>query len=289
MNQKKITTFLSEKQLLIYSVILLSVSVQGQNSRGIESPNLWQDFTYDMGIVFGGVGHAYTRPLQWKGNDFKRLGFVTAGTASLFLIDDEVRTFSQAHVNEVPNVLLEYGDRSGSPQVSYGFQGAVYLTGLFTRNEKLRRTGVLLISSATATGFLQQVTKSLTGRARPGAELGNHFFRPFGGSAAFRSFPSGHAVLTFTAAHSIAKQFDNTWAKAGIYTLGLIPGLSRIYDNQHWISDVALSWALGYFVVEAIDIYLDSKYDQKYNQKDSIGSKISLSLGGGGVGVAYTF
>lgn len=157
MNQKKITTFLSVKQVLIYSVILLSVSVQGQNSRGIESPNLWQDFTYDMGIVFGGVGHAYTRPLQWKGNDFKRLGFVTAGTASLFLIDDDVRTFSQAHVNEVPNVLLEYGDRSGSPQVSYRFQGAVYLTGLFTRNEKLRRTGVLLISSATATGFLQQV------------------------------------------------------------------------------------------------------------------------------------
>lgn len=279
----------SYTRILVSAALLISLCVQGQSNRSIENPNLWQDFTYDMGVVFGGVGYAYTKPLQWGGNDFKRLGYVAGVTGGLFLLDDEIREGFENHVDDVPNFVLEYGYSSGAPQVMYSAQGAVYLAGLFTRNEKLRRTGVLLISSATATGFLQQVTKSLTGRARPGTGLGNHHFRPFGGSAGFRSFPSGHAVLTFTAAHSLAKQFENRWIKAGIYVMGVLPGLSRIYDDQHWASDVTLSWVLSYFMVEAIDVYLDKKYDQKYQAKDSLGSKISISIGGGGAGIAYTF
>lgn len=277
------------KRVIILGIFFAGIGSYGQSNRTVQDPNLWQDFTYDMGVVFGGVGHAYTRPLQWQGGDFKRLGYVAAGTGGLFLLDDEIRSVFQGHREDVPNFILEYGWRSGSPQVMYSAQGAVYLTGLFTRNEKLRRTGVLLISSATATGFLQQLTKSLTGRARPETGLGSSHFRPFGGGSGFRSFPSGHAVLTFTAAHSVAKQFDNAWIKAGIYTLGVIPGLTRIYEDAHWASDVVLSWALSYFMVEAIDIYLDRKYDQKYNSKDTVGSRINLSLGGGGVGVAYSF
>lgn len=270
-------------------LVSLSFSSSAQNSRGIDNPTLWQDFTYDMGVIFGGVGRAYTRPLSWQGEDFKRLGYIVAATGGMYLLDNEIQHTFQNHKDDVPEFILDYGWRSGSPQVMYSAQGAVYLTGLFTRNEKLRRTGVLLISSATATGFLQQLTKSLTGRARPQTGLGNHHFRPFGGSSGFRSFPSGHSVLTFTAAHSIAKQFDNVWVKAGIYILGVIPGFTRIYEDAHWASDVILSWALSYFMIEAIDLYLDRKYDQKYNHKDTVGSKISLSLGGGGVGVAYTF
>lgn len=280
---------LSLKYFFIFSITCASLSLQAQSNRQIENPNLWQDFTYDMSVVFGGVGYAYSRPFHWQGNDFKRLGYVAGVTGGLFLVDSEIRSFFQGHVDDVPQGILDYGWRSGSPQVMYAAQGAVYLTGLFTHNEKLRRTGVLLISSATATGFLQQVTKSLTGRARPETGLGDHHFRPFGGGSGFRSFPSGHSVLTFTAAHSIAKQFDNVWVKAGIYTLGVIPGLTRIYEDAHWASDVVLSWALSYFMVEAIDIYLDRKYDQKYNSNDTLNSKLNLSLGSGGVGMAYTF
>ena len=257
--------------------------------------NIWNYFTYDMGNVFAGVGFAYSRPLHWQGDDFLRLGGVAAGTTGLFLLDDEIRHNFLSHKDDVPDVLLSYGRYAGAPQNNYGLTGAIYLTGLVTKNEKLRRTGVLMISAATAAGFLQQLSKTLVGRARPGAGFGNHHFKPNGGSAAYRSFPSGHAVLTFTTSYAIAKQFDNKWVKGGIIAVGLIPGLSRIYEEAHWASDVALSWAMSAFIVEAIDKYLDRKYDQKYNpDEDGMAMKKSdfewnLTFGGNQLGVVFQF
>jgi membrane-associated phospholipid phosphatase len=131
----------------------------------------------------------------------------------------------------------------------------------------------------------------MVGRARPGAGLGKNHFRPFGGSPAYRSFPSGHAVLTFTNAHIIAKQFKSPWVKAGIYTIGVIPGVTRIYREAHWASDVFLSWAMSYFVVEAIDLYLDRKYSKKYNPSSTTSTMGSLDLtfNGNMLGLIYSF
>jgi membrane-associated phospholipid phosphatase len=74
-------------------------------------------------------------------------------------------------------------------------------------------------------------------------------------------------MLGFTNAYVVAKHFDNPWIKAGLYTVGSIPGFARIVDRFHWISDVAFSTALSIFIVEAVDKYLDKKYDEKYNDK----------------------
>ena len=77
--------------------------------------------------------------------------------------------------------------------------------------------------------------------------------------------------------------------------MGLIPGLSRIYEEAHWASDVALSWAMSAFIVEAIDKYLDRKYDQKYNpDEDGMAMKKSdfewnLTFGGNQLGVVFQF
>ncbi|WP_228547223.1 phosphatase PAP2 family protein [Nonlabens antarcticus] len=277
--------------VVLFLLFLSSISLHAQNDFIIDrgETDLWQDFTYDMGNVFQGVGFAYSRPLYWDKNDLLVAGGVTAATLGFYAVDDNITRELTGQRDDIPEILLDYGYYAGAPQNNYGLSGAIYLTGLFTKNEKLRRTGVLLISSATATGFFQQLTKSATGRARPSAGLGKNHFRPFGGSSEFRSFPSGHAVLTFTNAHVIAKQFENPWVKAGIYTLGVVPGLSRIYEGKHFASDVFLSWALSYFMVEAIDLYLDRKYEQKYNDNRTKTTSLDLNFTLNSVGVSYTF
>ena len=285
--------------LFILAMSLLTAQDQKDSdlfkeSKRTSEKNIWNHFSYDMGNVFTGVGYAYSRPLHWQKSDFLKFGGVAAGTTGLFLLDDEIRKVFLNHKEDVPDLILDYGWYSGSPQNNYGITGAVYLAGLFTKNEKLRRTGVLMISSATAAGFIQQLSKSLVGRARPGAGFGNHHFKPIGGSSTYRSFPSGHSVLTFTTAYSISKQFDSKWIKGGIIAVGLIPGVTRIYEDAHWASDVALSWAMSAFIVEAIDKYLDRRYDQKYNPDEGTAVRESdfewnLSFSGNQLGVVFQF
>lgn len=248
----------------------------------------WKMFTYDIGNIFSSVGHSYTRPLHWKGRQWADFGMVVGGTGFVYLFDDNTSSFIRNNREGVPQWLRDYGETYGNPENNYIATSGVYFTGLILKNEKLRRTGVLLVASATSAGLLQQVLKSAVGRARPLAELGKDTFDPFNSSRIFHSFPSGHAILAFTNAYAIAKQFKNPWIKAGIYTVGAIPGLSRIWDGQHWLSDMVFAFAISIATVESIDRYLDAKYDQKYNDQNK---KVSwnLTFGPGQIGLNLRF
>jgi membrane-associated phospholipid phosphatase len=185
--------------------------------------------------------------------------------------------------------VRDYGFKYGSPSNNYMITGAVYLVGLFTDNPKLRRTGVLLISSASATGLLQQIMKSAIGRARPLSGLNKDTYRPLWKAGKdYHSFPSGHTMLAFSNAYSIAKQFKSPWIKGGLYFVGMLPGISRLWEGKHWLSDIVFSVGVSIFTVEAIDRYLDRKYDQKYNDP-SQAFRWDLQIGPGTVGVRMTF
>ena len=65
-------------------------------------------------------------------------------------------------------------------------------------------------------------------------------------------------------ADSIAKQFDNTWTKIGIYSIGSIPALSRLIDGAHWLSDIVFGAALSIVVVDSIDKFLFNSNNYNY-------------------------
>ncbi len=276
------------KKILFGAALFSCLYLQSQDKSNDSTQTRWKMFTYDLGTMFQGVGHSYTRPLHWQGKEWAQFGAVVAGTGLVYLTDDNTSGFIRNNRESVPKWLRDYGELYGSPENNYIATSGVYLAGLITKNEKLRRTGVLLISSATSAGLLQQVLKSVVGRARPLAELGKDTFDPFNSSRNFHSFPSGHALLAFTNAYAIAKQFKNPWLKAGIYTVGAIPGISRVWDGQHWLSDMLFAWAISIATVESIDKYLDKKYDEKYNAQQK---KLSwnLNFGPGQMGVTINF
>ena len=268
--------------------LLLSSPIFGQDEAAAVSETTWQLLKYDMGNVFKGMGYAYSRPLHWKGKQWLTFGGITAGTGVIYLFDEESSEYFRNQKEHIPKAIRDYGWNVGSPQKNYMITGAVYLTGLFTKNEKLRRTGVLLISSASTAGLLQQLTKSVIGRARPESGKSKDTFDPFNPNRSYHSFPSGHTMLAFTNAYAIAKQFKSPWVKAGIYAVGLVPGVSRLWDDQHWFSDVALGVVISILTVESIDRYLDRNYEQKYNDQTK---KVSwnLNFSPGQIGVVARF
>jgi len=267
------------------------LSQKNLTSEEQEDKNIWQLAAYDGKAGLNGLFHAYSRPFHWDGDDWITFGAIAGGTALLYFVDDETSEFFRRQEDGAPNFILEFGERFGSPQVAYGLTGSVYLFGLFTKNEKIRKTGVLLTSAAVATGLIQTALKTTVGRSRPENGDDKFDFMPFSGQAGFRSFPSGHTILSFTIAHALARQFDNIWVKAGIYTVGMISPITRVINGAHWLTDIGLSMAISVVTVNAIDNYLNKK--QYYPGTEGLTQKKGISwnfnVGLGRVGVFGTF
>lgn len=248
----------------------------------IERKSIWSNFKHDAGSVGGAFVYTLTQPVRWQKNDLYKFAGTVAAVGLLYTVDEQTSRFFIKQEPDAPGIIKDFGWYFGSPQNNYGITGSVYLVGLFTKHEKLRRTGVLMITSASVSGFVQQATKSLTGRARPQTGLGKNHFKPFGGDAGYRSFPSGHTVLSVTTMYSLSKQFESPWLKAACYTVGAIPPISRLWEGAHWLTDVVLSGVISVAVVECVDRFLDEKRD--YGPVDgppALPKKVSWSLKAG--------
>ncbi|WP_411895544.1 phosphatase PAP2 family protein [Winogradskyella sp. A2] len=283
------------KLIFIISIFVLGISVseaQNLNTQiDFSKPKpetIWEMAKYDTEYTFKSVTHAFTRPLSWEKKDFTKFIVLVGSTAALTYIDEPIRDFAQNQKDGFPGVVRDFGWYFGSPQNYFIANAGLYSFGLFTKNENIRRVSVLIISSSLTTGLIQTFTKNAVGRARPETGEGHLTFKPFANDSGYRSFPSGHTILSVTMAHSIAKQFENPWVKAGIYTIGAIPPISRLIDDAHWFTDIAFSTVLSIFVVDAIDKFLfDEKiYDYPVKEKRITWN---LSIGPNKIGFVGTF
>lgn len=253
-----------------------------------ELPSRFELLKIDGRNSVNSVLHAYSGPARWKKNDWLVAGGIALGTYGLFLIDEDVNPHFTKRNDKVPELIQDVGFYFGKPQYHYGLTAAVYGLGLITRNEKIRETGVLLIASATTAGLIQTVSKTAVGRARPSTGVGNSEFDFFNSTPDYHSFPSGHAILAFTTAHALAKQSRNPWVKAGIYTLGSITPVSRLWTNAHWLSDIGLSLAISIVSVDSVYNFLKRTNDYGQNGKRE-GISWRVQAGFGSVGLVGQF
>lgn len=232
---------------------------QHKNFLATQGTSFFGKIKYDSKVALGGLKEVFISPLTWQQNDLLRAGIVGVGTGLLYTVDEEISSFFQHQKQDVPQILLAIG-KAGSPEAVFALNGTIYVGGLLFKNEKIRHTGLLLVTSATASGFILTMSKVLVGRARPSTGKTKGSFSPFSLSKdSYRSFPSGHTLFAFSTAYAIGKQIKNPFLKAGVYSLGLIGPASRLWEGEHWLTDVAVSLALGVAVVEAVEQYLQNQ------------------------------
>ncbi|MEL6657360.1 MAG: phosphatase PAP2 family protein [Bacteroidota bacterium] len=275
--------------LLLLGILMLSnAQAQLTTYEPIAPPNRFDLLKIDGRNAVGSVLHAYAGPARWKKNDWLTAGGIALGTFGLFLLDERAQPHFVRRNEKVPNLIQDAAFYFGKPQYNYGLSAAVYTLGWLTKNKKIRETGVLLIASATTAGLIQTVSKTAIGRARPSTGVGNSDFDFFNGTPDYHSFPSGHAILAFTTAHALAKQTRSPWLKAGIYTLGSITPISRLWTNAHWLSDIGLSLAISIVAVDSVYNYLKRSGDYGEN-KLRLGIRWRVSAGPQGFGLVGQF
>lgn len=275
--------------LLLLLIFSFSFSAFSQSDSIVKKNKVWQSILTDSKTIVKGVGYTFTQPLHWQKDDFITASAIITGTGILYLSDNKARDFFSKQEEHIPEVIKDFGFYFGKPQVFFIVSGGFYAVSLITDNEKVKHTSLLIFASAITGGAIQSISKYVVGRSRPNNGPHNEF-KPFTNEAAYHSFPSGHAVLSFTMAHAIAKQFDNIWVKTGIYAIGSITPISRLWKEAHWISDVGVGIAISIITVDSMDNFLKGKDNVKdKNIKNPKQISWRFNAGYGTLGVVGVF
>ncbi|MBZ0200293.1 MAG: phosphatase PAP2 family protein [Ignavibacteriaceae bacterium] len=222
------------------------------------SEKIVEDFNH---FVFAGSSLA-SSPFHYSGNDFLALGSVAGGTAVLFSIDKNVRSFSQLKKTIFNNKLFITDKYYGSGYTLL-IPGGLYAYGLIAGDSGIRKLGLHVSEALIYSGLIATVLKAATGRRRPYAGDSQFFFKPLQiSNDELLSLPSGHTTVAFAVSTVMADHLDNSYWKIFWYGAAGWVAASRVYNNAHWASDVFLGSAIGYFTGSFIT-NLDKKKENK--------------------------
>jgi membrane-associated phospholipid phosphatase len=145
---------------------------------------------------------------------------------------------------------------------SFIIGGSLYLIGRATKQHDMADLGLHGTEAIIVGGAVATVLKGTFGRARPyvhpptdstGFDPNSWSFGRGFRQEQYRSFPSGHTVAAFAAAAAVANETSRWWPNLkwvigpAMYGGAAMVGISRMYDNKHWASDVMMGAAIGTF------------------------------------------
>ena len=170
-------------------------------------------------------------------------------TASYFFLDHDLRNDFPNDVSKFKNFVAEWAEPLGrSATIVPGF-GALMAYGLVAKNPKARKAAAIGIATFYLNDGVTTQLKKGFGRMRPSSGADHDEW--FAGEP-HRSFPSSHTSTAFAAATVLASVYKDKKLVAPVaYSLATVVGLSRLYHNQHWASDVVGGAIVGYLTAKA--------------------------------------
>jgi membrane-associated phospholipid phosphatase len=234
-----------------------------------------------------------SRPLFTWQDGVLGAGFVVAAVA-IAPLDRQVANNLQKPKNQRSTVAerAAHGFNIVAVPGAYIIGGTLYVVGRAVGDRNMADLGLhgteaLLIGSA-----LGGVLKGVLGRERPYVTPDNRnprnfqLLRGFTGGDRYRAFPSGHTLAAFAAASAVTAESgkwapDYQWAiGAAMYSGAALVGLTRMYDDRHWASDVIIGAAIGTFAGNKVVRYHHDNPDTRIDRW-LLNFTLSPAAGGG--------
>ena len=200
------------------------------------------------------AGRVASAPARWERADWLEAGAVAGVAGGLYAGADVWGQHAALHnQSRVADSFAEAGRGFGNGLYTVPALGAAYLIGETMHDRRLRRASLDAVESFAISGLMISGIKVVAGRSRPNVGVGRGTWDgPSTGNSHY-SFPSGHTQTAFSIATTFATEYGDVPGVApAAYALAALTGVSRIYNNQHWASDVFVGGALGYFTAKAV-------------------------------------
>jgi hypothetical protein len=186
-------------------------------------------------------------------------GAMTATTFALFPVDKRVAAQLQDPTTQA-NQFFKKSSKGLEVFASPGaliIGGSLYLVGRVGNQPRIADLGWHGTEAVLVGSGIGYVLKGIMGRSRPYVSK-DTIPRDFDWGRGFKSgdwtsFPSGHTTTAFAAASAVTDETTIWWPRSTwfigpvMYGGATLVGLSRMYNNKHWASDVALGALIGTF------------------------------------------
>lgn len=222
------------------------IQIDPSQSEEVYRPNsnLWNTLKHTA----RDAGSVLIAPIGWKKEEWVKASAIVAGLILISTQDKNIKNLAQSIRTPTTNYLSHnVFEKFGDIGTLLPALGVSYATSLVIKNEKLKNTTLTAIESAAITSILTSLGKYTFHRTRPLHTDNQYEFQGPNLKQGNVSFPSGHTGSAFAIATVFAEAYkDKAIIPILAYSAATLAGLSRIHDNKHWFSDVAVGAALGY-------------------------------------------
>ncbi|HKO16177.1 MAG TPA: phosphatase PAP2 family protein [Gemmatimonadaceae bacterium] len=238
-------------------------------------------------------------PSLFTWNDVWLAGVFVGGTLLLRPTDQRWAERLQNPRNQSNRFLQDVakGVRTITEPGAFIIGGSLYTIGRLSKQRDMADLGLhgteaIIVGSVVAT-----VLKDAFGRARPYVHppTDSTGFNPndwqlgrgLRGGDQYRSFPSGHSVAAFAAAAAVTNEAGRWWPSyqwlvgSAMFGGATLVGISRMYNNKHWSSDVMLGAAIGIFAGNKVVRYHHRTNPGNRFDKWLLAGSLSPRAGGG--------
>jgi hypothetical protein len=179
---------------------------------------------------------------------FSRAWIVPVGIAVSAALDPEAREWALHEHTHALDRLANAVNPLGTAQRLVPAMAVTYVAALLTGHQSLANGTLNTAAAYAASDITESLLKPVIGRERPHVEGNSHRFHPFTGQGDWHSFPSAHVTHISAIAQAIAMQTHSGPLTALCTSLVALVAWDRIYEDQHWTSDVTASIALSSIV-----------------------------------------
>jgi membrane-associated phospholipid phosphatase len=223
------------------------------------------------------------------GKDALLFGAYTLGTVLVAPIDMRIASRLQDPGTQENRFLKNAatGFRLLGHPGSFVTAASVYVIGRIDGQRRVQALGLHSLESIVLADVLGVGIKVLAGRQRPFVDIKNPYsfqlWRGFSGEQ-YRSFPSGHTITAFAFASTVTRETQFWWPHSVWYIGTLfyggaaLVGVSRIYNNMHWASDVMGGAAIGTIVGLKVVKYTHSNPGNRIDSKLIKGKQSQIQL-----------
>lgn len=238
------------------------------------------------------------RPRLFTTQDAWRAGAFTLGAIALSTLDLRIARWAQDTAQQENSWFREGARRFNYINETTATVGGLALWGVgrLSGQHAMADVGFHVAEAVFIASAASQLIRGPVGRARPSVNgaTDQYQFSPGRGFREFeyRAFPSIHTTSGFAAAAVLSGEAKRRWPEQRwwitpvAYTLAATPGLSRMFLNQHWASDVFLGAFIGTVAGQKVlranhDINPNNAVNRFFLGKEGVaasGSRVSFSF-----------